>query len=185
MAAYAPGKTGTRTEDGNKKDFTQIELLGLVLDDPALQGKLARKWKEWSTKDEDKVYCCNAKCALFVGSAADFEAVEPSAPEASTSTSSVKRSPQNPFLRLFNGNGKKTSKPEPGIAKCSACKTSTCVSCRQAGHAGKSCTDSGDSLFWDTVKVRGWKKCPGCTAVIEKNGGCSHVVCRCGKSFNY
>ncbi|KAF8339235.1 hypothetical protein F5887DRAFT_981487, partial [Amanita rubescens] len=182
MAVYAQGTaTGVKTDDNNK-DFMQIELLGLVLDDAALKGKLERKWKEWSTKDEDRVYCCNANCALFVASAADFEAVDPSAPEASTSTAG-KKSPQNSLLRLFNGNGKKANKPEPGIAKCSACQTPTCVSCRQPGHAGKSCTDSGDNLFWDTVKVRGWKKCPGCTAVIEKNGGCSHIVCRCGRSF--
>lgn len=181
MAVYAQGTTGTKTDDNNK-DFMQIELLGLVLDDAALQGKLESRWKEWSTKGEDRVYCCNANCALFVASATDFEAVEPSAPEASTS-SGAKRN--NSLLRLLSGNGKKPNRPEPSIAKCSACQTSTCVLCRQPGHAGKSCTDSVDVLFWDTVKVRGWKKCPGCTAVIEKNGGCNHVQCRCGRAFNY
>ena len=29
------------------------------------------------------------------------------------------------------------------------------------------------------------KKCPRCKVNIEKNGGCDHVSCRCGKSFYY
>jgi len=29
------------------------------------------------------------------------------------------------------------------------------------------------------------KRCPSCNALIEKNGGCDHMTCRCGHSFNW
>ena len=175
MAVYAQGQAA-----GGTPDLMQIELLGLVLDDAELKQKLDRRWKEWSTDGEDRVYCCNADCGLFVGSAKELEAVELSA-----EASGGRKSPTKPLRRMFSGNAKKSSRSLPAIAICSACQTLTCASCRQMGHAGKSCLDIGDDLFWTTVKVRGWNKCPKCAAVIEKNGGCAHVVCRCGKSFNY
>lgn len=164
----------------------QIEMLGLVLDDAELKTRLDRKWKEWSTKGEDRVYCWNAGCRLFVGSAAEFGAGEASA-EAATTSAGGRKSPTKSIRRVFNATVKKASGSLtlPAVARCGACQGSTCVSCRQEGHVGKSCLDVGDSLFWETTRIQGWNKCPRCSAVIEKNGGCSHVICRCGMSFNY
>lgn len=166
---------------GGAADVMQIELLGVVLDDAELKTKLDSKWKEWSTKGEDRVYCCAVGCGRFVGSAAEFEAMEAIA----TASAGGSRSPTKTLRRVFSGRKPSGSRTVPAMARCTACSGWTCVSCRQEGHAGKTCTDVGDSLFWETTRVRGWNKCPGCSAVIEKNGGCAHVVCRCGRSFNY
>jgi hypothetical protein len=35
------------------------------------------------------------------------------------------------------------------------------------------------------VRSNGWKLCPSCGAGIEKIDGCHHVVCPCGRDFNY
>ncbi|KAK2461384.1 hypothetical protein APHAL10511_006608 [Amanita phalloides] len=190
QAAGNKGKKKNKDEDGG---VMQIELLGLVLDDGALKEKMEERWREWSVKGEERVYCSHPSCAVFLGGATEFDVggAEPGGEEShlgragstSTSTSGSGRS----LRRLFNTRKSSSSSvgPLPAIGRCRACSTSTCISCRQVAHAGQTCADSGDTLFWDTVNVKRWRKCPSCAAVIEKNGGCSHVVCRCGKSFTY
>lgn len=31
----------------------------------------------------------------------------------------------------------------------------------------------------------GFKICPNCRNAVERNGGCDHMSCRCGKQFCY
>jgi len=32
---------------------------------------------------------------------------------------------------------------------------------------------------------RNTQRCPGCSAVVQRNGGCNHMICRCGTHFCY
>ncbi|KAK2461387.1 hypothetical protein APHAL10511_006611 [Amanita phalloides] len=69
MAAFA-----SKDNKGGDGGFEQIKLLGLVLDDRALKEKMESRWQEWSVKPEERVYCSNASCAVFLGSATGFDA---------------------------------------------------------------------------------------------------------------
>lgn len=37
----------------------------------------------------------------------------------------------------------------------------------------------------DSWAQRNTQKCPGCKALVQRNGGCNHMVCRCGSHFCY
>ncbi len=37
----------------------------------------------------------------------------------------------------------------------------------------------------DFVKGMKFKQCPSCKYWVEKNEGCNHMTCRCGKQFCY
>ncbi|KAF8622878.1 hypothetical protein AX15_006679, partial [Amanita polypyramis BW_CC] len=170
------------------KEQIQIELLGLVLDDAELGERMVNKWREWRVPGEDRVYCSNSGCSLFLGSATELDAggsssgggselgnsVATTATTAGNSSgnsrkaSSGKTSGSAPtLLRLFSS--KKSSNPPssnsipppPPSIKCTACQTSTCISCKQPGHAGKSCSERVETQFWETVQVNRWKQCPG------------------------
>ena len=72
-----------------------------------------------------------------------------------------------------------------GIFQCRSCFVSVCVSCGE-DHEGFSCEE------WKVHRdpearerlLEGWaeenqnvKKCPKCSILIEKNGGCNHMTC--------
>jgi len=72
-----------------------------------------------------------------------------------------------------------------GIFRCRSCFVTVCVSCQEE-HDGFSCEE------WKVHRdpgaqerlLEGWaegnkdvKKCPECKILIEKNGGCNHMVC--------
>ncbi|KAK2461385.1 hypothetical protein APHAL10511_006609 [Amanita phalloides] len=167
------------------KEFMQIKWLGLILDDSELKEKMEKRWHEWGVKGDERVYCSNASCAVFLGSVTEFGAGERH-PASANTTRNGNNSQTN--LRLFHGKKSSSSSMDAGslpIARCAACATSTCVSCRGRAHTGQTCTDNKDVAFWNMVKVKRWRQCPECGAVIEKNGGCSHMACRCGNSFTY
>jgi len=80
------------------------------------------------------------------------------------------------------------SKGEPELY-CDCCLEHWCTVCKIPYHTGKSCAahqsaQSGDKEF-DQWRQRNTKSCPreGCGAPIEKNGGCNHMVCKCGCHF--
>lgn len=59
----------------------------------------------------------------------------------------------------------------------------TCVHCRKRGHAGI-CVD--DPVYELLAKVLGKgnaKYCRKCHQLVEKNGGCNHMTCRCGHQW--
>ncbi|KAK2461386.1 hypothetical protein APHAL10511_006610 [Amanita phalloides] len=73
---------GNKGKGKNKDDdtgFKQIELLGFILDDLALKHKMETRWREWSVKGEERVYCSNPSCMEFLGSATEFDAGDPGA----------------------------------------------------------------------------------------------------------
>ena len=74
---------------------------------------------------------------------------------------------------------------EGGIFRCRSCFTSVCMSC-QEDHDGFSCEEW--KMHRDLEWLESWamdnrhvKKCPKCKILIEKNGGCNHMICpKCG-----
>ena len=73
-----------------------------------------------------------------------------------------------------------------GIFRCRSCFVAVCISCREE-HDGFSCEEwkaHRDPEAQERL-LEGWvegnklvKKCPQCKILIEKNGGCNHVICR-------
>lgn len=78
--------------------------------------------------------------------------------------------------------------------ECGACKARACAECKVKWHEGQSCQDyqlADSSNMSDAEKKSledlikdGAKRCPRCQIPIVKNGGCSHMLCKCG-SFAY
>ncbi len=60
-------------------------------------------------------------------------------------------------------------------AICQKCRAVTCSRCKNAWHFGP-CIEGDDAAFFELVRSKKIKKCPGCKRMVEKNGGCNHVV---------
>ncbi|KAI5481605.1 glucoamylase/glucan 1,4-alpha-glucosidase-like protein [Pseudohyphozyma bogoriensis] len=95
-------------------------------------------------------------------------------------------------LRIYCSNGKcshfivkKTLGTEHELT-CRACGELTCSKCRKRGHGFGFCDNEEDDIVAAMlVKKHRWKRCPKCQAVVEKNGGCGTIYCRCGRAFSY
>ena len=80
--------------------------------------------------------------------------------------------------------------PETHILQCPSCFSSICSACDDEAHEGLTCKERRDQknsseqdrLFNEWVDAHG-KRCPECKSVIEKNGGCNNIACRCGANF--
>ncbi|KXZ48568.1 hypothetical protein GPECTOR_26g471 [Gonium pectorale] len=81
-------------------------------------------------------------------------------------------------------------------SECPACHRTFCATCLTTGwHEGFTCAEYGqlsaDDRSPDTASLlrlgcsRGWRRCPGCRALVEREAGCNHVRCRCGARFCY
>ena len=73
---------------------------------------------------------------------------------------------------------------------CKKCAKAFCVECQGEWHDGMTCEevkaeDENLKKFNEYVTVKGCQKCPSCQYFIEKNEGCDHMTCRCGKEFCY
>lgn len=67
--------------------------------------------------------------------------------------------------------------------QCPHCRRNTCVLCQKLGHGGD-CSISDELKIY--LKTHDIRRCGWCGAAIEKNGGCSHVVCRsCGQHHTW
>ncbi|KAL0050976.1 hypothetical protein WJX82_011428 [Trebouxia sp. C0006] len=82
---------------------------------------------------------------------------------------------------------KKTTHAE---VECSACRAYLCTICRGFGHSGMSCAEAKASRVDDSDTLslatqQGWKRCPSCRHVIERQTGCNHMTCRCGTQLCY
>ena len=75
---------------------------------------------------------------------------------------------------------------------CPSCFVATCSSCGM-DHGNLTCREyhiqhdqeEQERLTNELAAYRGFRKCPQCAVWIEKNGGCSHMSCLCGASFNW
>ncbi|KAG8173069.1 hypothetical protein JTE90_023551, partial [Oedothorax gibbosus] len=71
------------------------------------------------------------------------------------------------------------------VFDCPLCANSICTQCKELYHYGMSCSlnrcskeDSDyDLKVWMSRNPSGRKQCPKCSAPIEKNGGCNHMIC--------
>ena len=73
--------------------------------------------------------------------------------------------------------------------ECSACLAAICTSCHVQYHSGLTCAmfksegrEEGCLNKWMEKDPSNRKKCPKCTAPIEKNKGCNHMECSQCKS---
>lgn len=66
---------------------------------------------------------------------------------------------------------------------CTSCLSSICRACRAPSHPGITCAERKDIQSGGIMSLEEWKmksgakQCPNCKALIEKDGGCSHVHC--------
>jgi len=67
-------------------------------------------------------------------------------------------------------------------AKCPFCKHRMCMGCKKKEHGGM-CQQ--DKKLKALIAKEGWKFCPSCEELVEKNYGCNHMTCRCGAEFCY
>ena len=70
---------------------------------------------------------------------------------------------------------------------CDECEVKICSCCHSKWHEGYTCKEfasrhnPGHSLrIWINKDEANHKECPKCNTVIQKVGGCQHVICRCG-----
>ncbi|KAI0803997.1 hypothetical protein GGR55DRAFT_699195 [Xylaria sp. FL0064] len=68
------------------------------------------------------------------------------------------------------------------VGVCTQCGRKTCKACHAKSHFGpcdkaglQSARESEDRLYM-LVEQKGWKKCPNCTSIVQKNGGCDHMM---------
>ncbi|KAI9866830.1 MAG: hypothetical protein M1813_000772 [Trichoglossum hirsutum] len=73
------------------------------------------------------------------------------------------------------------------IGTCSRCRSQTCRHCRRRTHPGTFCVEDKETeAVKGLAKVKGWKTCPGCNHLIERQSGCLHMICsRCQTAFCY
>ncbi|KAH7031522.1 uncharacterized protein B0I36DRAFT_123763 [Microdochium trichocladiopsis] len=70
----------------------------------------------------------------------------------------------------------------PRVGTCPKCSLKTCKTCLHKSHFGK--CDSGRlaelSEASDTImrlaEAKGWKRCPNCNNLVQKNGGCDELI---------
>ncbi|KAM0158942.1 hypothetical protein ACHAQE_000712 [Botrytis cinerea] len=65
------------------------------------------------------------------------------------------------------------------IAICQACKHRTCAPCGNEEHPGVCKEDKEGLAVQALAEKEGWRNCPRCKFVIEKNEGCLHMTCKC------
>jgi len=69
---------------------------------------------------------------------------------------------------------------------CSACRTSTCMGCKQGSHPNDTCQGNAETLkVHELAASLGWQTCPGCKAIVQLVEGCCHITCRCSTEFCY
>ncbi|KAI1265036.1 hypothetical protein F5Y18DRAFT_386964 [Xylariaceae sp. FL1019] len=77
------------------------------------------------------------------------------------------------------------------IGVCPKCGLKTCMACTGKSHFGP-CdkqklaeTKQSDEQLYALAGKKGWKRCPNCSNVVQKNGGCDNMACTCGQNFCY
>lgn len=87
--------------------------------------------------------------------------------------------PQGPQLTYKLTN--QIAENATGFIRCSKCHRQTCSSCATSlsAHRGplRACpTHLTDEILESTMLENGWKRCPRCHIVVEKNRGCNNIL---------
>ncbi|WKT46669.1 IBR domain [Fusarium oxysporum f. sp. vasinfectum] len=69
--------------------------------------------------------------------------------------------------------------------QCPACNEITCTNCKNKAHTGACEQQVERDQALALAESEGWKRCARCGHLIERNGGCTHLVCLCGHEFCY
>ncbi|KAL4560119.1 hypothetical protein LXL04_032268 [Taraxacum kok-saghyz] len=80
-------------------------------------------------------------------------------------------------------------------SECPNCNRLFCAQCKVAWHSGMDCNEfknlksdernPEDIMVMQLAKNKNWRRCPNCNYFVERNGGCLHILCRCGYEFCY
>ncbi|KAL4068098.1 hypothetical protein J3A83DRAFT_4097079 [Scleroderma citrinum] len=69
---------------------------------------------------------------------------------------------------------------------CPKCNTGVCTGCKNTVHPGDDCKQNTFALQVRNLAAKNqWQTCPGCKMIVQRNGGCLHMSCRCGVQFCY
>ncbi|KAI0485249.1 hypothetical protein GGR56DRAFT_617391 [Xylariaceae sp. FL0804] len=77
------------------------------------------------------------------------------------------------------------------IGVCQKCEKKTCRTCREKSHWGPCDQEklreakASEDIVFKLAEAKGWKRCPNCLNLVQKNGGCNAMTCNCGQSFCY
>ncbi|KAL5339447.1 hypothetical protein BJX70DRAFT_387880 [Aspergillus crustosus] len=71
-------------------------------------------------------------------------------------------------------------------AICSSCRAYTRLLCKGSHHVEDDCS-AGLELraTLSLAEQNGWQRCYACRTMVERIGGCSHMVCTCRAQFCY
>jgi hypothetical protein len=88
--------------------------------------------------------------------------------------------------------GRKDERRRPRAFRCSGrgCRTRTCARCKRRVDFGGvehdcECDGDPDAGVMKLSRDAGWRRCPGCESMVERNAGCNHMTCRCRTEFCY
>jgi hypothetical protein len=74
----------------------------------------------------------------------------------------------------------------PDSAVCEICGYLTCRLCRNYGHGGGACPEDVQMQQAEALAAaNGWRRCPNCREMVEREHGCNHMTCRCGSEWCY
>ena len=81
------------------------------------------------------------------------------------------------------------------FATCPDCHGNLCMACNVAYHVGMTCAQfqslpiedrcREDIDLYEIAHKQNWRRCPQCSAFVEKKDGCNHIRCRCDADFCY
>ncbi|KAI2467480.1 hypothetical protein F4781DRAFT_309523 [Annulohypoxylon bovei var. microspora] len=71
------------------------------------------------------------------------------------------------------------------VAKCHICAALTCTFCGGRSHEGDCPYDENLHKLMELAKHKGWRQCPGCRMMVERENGCVQMNCRCRAQFCY
>jgi E3 ubiquitin-protein ligase RNF144 len=73
-------------------------------------------------------------------------------------------------------------------SECPNCHRLFCAQCKVSWHTGVNCKEfkklkvgereSKDLMAMELAKNKNWKKCPKCRFYVERNEGCTRIICR-------
>ncbi|KAH9305590.1 hypothetical protein KI387_009994 [Taxus chinensis] len=80
-------------------------------------------------------------------------------------------------------------------SECPNCRKLFCAQCVVPWHAGFECNEyqrlspsereQDDLKLLMLAKEKQWQRCPKCRTLVERDSGCSHMICRCSFQFCY